>query len=98
MYAVVNHLEFTKPVDELRDIVLNDGIPTLARNAGFIDFHLVKTDAHKAIVIIIWEDAESAQAGAKTFGPTWFATHFKPFLSAPEQRSTGDVIASTYHL
>lgn len=96
MYAVVNHLQFNKPVDSFKDLVQQDGIPTLSSHAGFVDFHFVKVDEHHAIVIILWQDAASAQAGARSFGPTWFATHFKPYLAAAENRSTGEVIASSY--
>lgn len=96
MYAIVNHLQFSKPVDDFKEIVLNDGMPFLSTHAGFIDFHFIKVDEYKAIVLIIWDNAASAQAGAKSFGPTWFATHFKPFLVGEENRSTGELIASTY--
>lgn len=94
MYAVVNHLQFNKPVDDFKDIVQNDGIPILSKHKGFIDFHFIKVDANNAIVLIFWEDAASAMAGAKSFGPTWFATNFKPFLVGAENRSTGEIIAS----
>ncbi len=96
MYAVINHLQFNKPVEEFKAILQNDGIPVLSKNAGFIDFHFIKVDEYKAIVLIIWEDAASAQAGAKSFGPTWFATHVKPFLTGAENRDTGEIIVSTY--
>ena len=45
-----------------------------------------------AIVIILWKDAASADAGAKVFGPTWFAKNFAPYLASEQQRSGGDVI------
>lgn len=93
MYAVVNHLQFSKPVDAFKDIVQNDGIPILSKHEGFIDFHFVKVDEFKAIVLIIWKDGASAMAGAKSFGPGWFAVHFKPFLVGEENRSTGEIIA-----
>ncbi len=96
MYAVINHLQFNKPVEDFKEILQNDGISVLSKNAGLIDFHFIKVDEYKAIVLIIWEDAASAQAGAKSFGPTWFATHFKPFLTGAEDRNTGEVIATTY--
>ena len=96
MYAVVNHLQFNKPVDDFKDIVQKDGMPFLSTHAGFIDFHFIKVDEFNAIVLIIWEDAMSAQAGAKSFGPTWFATNFKPFLDGAENRSTGEIIVSTF--
>jgi len=96
MFAVVNHLQFSKPVDEFKDIVQNNGMPFLASHAGFIDFHFVKVDEYNAIVLIIWEGAAAALAGAKSFGPSWFATHFKPYLVGAENRSAGEVLASTY--
>jgi heme-degrading monooxygenase HmoA len=95
MFAVVNHLQFNKPVDEFRDIVQADGIPMLSKHPGFIDFHLVKVDEYNAIVLILWQDAESARSGAKAFGPTWFATHIKPHLAGGENRSVGEIIASS---
>ena len=96
MYAVVNHLQFNKPVDDFKENVQNEGMPILSKHAGFIDFHFIKVDEFNAIVVIIWEDATSAMAGAKSFGPTWFATNFKPFLVGAENRSTGEIIASTF--
>lgn len=96
MFAVVNHLEFTKPVDEFRDIVQNDAIAILQQHAGFRDLHFVKVDEHKAIVLLLWEDAASAMAGAKSFGPSWFATNFRPYLVGDENRTTGEIVASTY--
>jgi hypothetical protein len=98
MFAVVNHLQFTKPVDELKDIVQDNGIPMLSKHPGFIDFHFVKVDEYNAIVLILWRDAESAQTGAKEFGPTWFAAHIRPFLHGGENRSVGEIIASSANL
>ncbi len=96
MFAVVNHCHFSKPVDDFKDNLVQEGIPLLSRYAGFIDFHFVKVDEFHAIVLIIWEDAASAQTAAKSFGPAWFAVHFKPYLVDGENRSTGAIIASTY--
>ncbi len=96
MYAVVNHLQFNKPVDDFKDKVQNEGMPILSKHAGFIDFHFIKVNEFNAIVVIIWEDAVSAMAGAKSFGPTWFTANFTPFLVGAENRSTGEIIASTF--
>ena len=94
MFAVVNHLQFSKPVDDFRVALEKEGLPLLASNKGFIDFHFVKEAEDKAIVLILWEDAASAQAGAKSFGPTWFTANLKPYLVGPELRSVGEVILS----
>lgn len=96
MYAIVNHLQFIKPVDELIEIVRTSGLPYLISHNGFIDFHFIKMDEFKAIVILLWTDQQAAQDGAKSFGPSWFALHFKPFLAVAENRSTGEVVVSSY--
>ncbi len=94
MFAVVNHLHFNKPVAEFTAIVRNEGMPLLASFPGFVDFNFIKEAEDKAIVIIIWKDAESAMNGAKQFGPTWFAKNFAPYFAEKENRSTGEVLVS----
>ena len=94
MYAIVNHLHFTKPVDDLREAVAREGLPLLQSLPGFQDFYFVKVAHDRAIVILIWQDAASAESGAKTFGPTWFAKHFVPYLASEQQRSAGEVLVS----
>jgi hypothetical protein len=95
MFAVVNHLHFTKPVDEFRASIAETGLPLLKSLPGFKGFHFVKVAEDRAIAILLWEDAAAADHGAGTFGPTWFAKHFAPFLASEQQRSVGEVILST---
>ena len=38
MYAVVNHLQFTKPVDDFKEITQNEAVPLFLKCPGFIDF------------------------------------------------------------
>jgi len=92
MYAVVNHLHFDRPVEAFRAAVRDTGVPLLAQQPGFRDFYLVQEAEDRGIVIILWEDAASAVAGAQSFGPTWFNEHVIPHLASPQQRSTGEVI------
>jgi heme-degrading monooxygenase HmoA len=92
MYAVINHLHFNKPVDEFRTGVANEGFPLLQSLPGFKDFYFVKVAEDRAIVILMWQDAASAESGAKAFGPTWFAKNFAPYLASEQQRSSGEVI------
>ncbi len=53
MYAVVNHLQFQKTVDNFIGIVQNEAMPLFSKSPGFIDFYLVKVDEYNAIVLII---------------------------------------------
>jgi hypothetical protein len=94
MFAVVNHLHFSKPVDEFQSAVANEGLPLLQSLPGFKDFYFVKVAEDRAIVILMWEDAASAQSGAMVFGPTWFAQNLAPFLASEQQRSGGEVLVS----
>ena len=94
MFVVVNHLHFDRPVEEFRAAVRDKGMPLLAAQPGFQDFYLVQETEDRGIVIIFWEDAASAMAGAQAFGPTWFNDNIIPHLASPQQRSAGKVLVS----
>jgi heme-degrading monooxygenase HmoA len=95
MHAVVNQLHFNKPVDEFRASLTDELLPLITSLPGFIDFYFVKVRDDQAIAIIFWQDAASAEQGANTIGPTWFAEKIAPFLASDQQRSTGEVIVSS---
>jgi heme-degrading monooxygenase HmoA len=95
MYAVVNHLHLTKPVDEFRAGVEEELRPLLLGSPGFKDFYFVKVAEDRAIAIIIWQDAASADAGAEQFGPGWFHNNVAPYLASEQQRSTGEIIVQS---
>ncbi len=90
MFAVVHHLHFNKPVDEFRAGIESEGLPILQTQLGFKNLFFVKNGDDRATVILLWEDA--ATAGAKVFGPTWFAKNFAPFLAGEQERTAGPVI------
>lgn len=92
MHTVVNHLHFNKPVDEFRAVITDELLPLFTSLPGFREFDFVKVGDDRAIVIIFWQDAVRADNGAKTIGPTWFATNMALFLAIEQQRSTGEVI------
>jgi heme-degrading monooxygenase HmoA len=93
MYAVVNHLHLSKPIDTFQSGLETEGMPLLASLPGFQNFYFVRVAEDRAIVILLWESAEAAERGARTFGPTWFAKHIAPHLASEQQRSAGEVIA-----
>jgi hypothetical protein len=95
MFAVVNHLMLSKPVDEWRDLVQNEGLPLLQTLPGFRELHFVKAGEDHAIVILIWDSGAHAQKGAAVFGPTWFNDNIIPYLKSEQQRSAGPIIAGT---
>jgi hypothetical protein len=92
VFAVVNHLHLSIPVDQLRASVESEGLPLLSSLPGFRGFYFVKAAEDRAIVVILWDNAADADNGAKTFGPTWFATGIAPHLASEQQRSVGPVL------
>jgi hypothetical protein len=44
MYAVVNHLQYTKPADDFKGNIQNKAAPLFSKCPGFIDYHVVKVD------------------------------------------------------
>lgn len=92
MFAVINHLALTKPVDELQKDIEREGLPLLSSYPGFEDFYLVKVAEDKAIIVILWDSPANAQSGSAKFGPTWFAQNIAPFLASEQQRSVGQVV------
>jgi hypothetical protein len=94
MYAVVNHLHFKRPVAELREAVQQSGGPLLARERGFRQLYLIQEGEDRGVIIILWDDAASAEDGARSFGPIWFAENIIPHLAGPQDRRSGEVLAA----
>jgi hypothetical protein len=97
VYAVVNHLHLDIPVEQLRPEMERTGVPLLAQQPGFLGLYFVRNEAQRATVILLWEDASAAEAGAQAFGPTWFRTHVAPHLASEQQRSVGEVLVAHSH-
>ena len=92
MFAVVNQLHFTKPVDDFIAAINADGLPLLAILPGFVDFKFVKIAEDRAVVLLFWETGADAQNGAVQFGPTWFAKNCIPYLASEQQRVAGPIV------
>ncbi len=92
MFAVINQLHFTKPVDEFIPSIEAEGLPLLQSLPGFVDFKFVKIAEDRAVVLLFWQTGADAQNGANQFGPTWFAKNFAPYLASEQQRVAGPVV------
>ena len=62
MFAVINHLHLTLPVDELAVQIQTEGFPVLAQNKGYVSSYLIKEADDRCCVIILWETPADAQA------------------------------------
>ena len=93
MYAVVNHLQLKVSVAEIESKVESEAAPLLASYPGFQGFYFVQESENRAIVILVWDGAESAANAAKEFGSAWFNDNIIPILSSPQDRHAGPVVA-----
>jgi hypothetical protein len=92
MHAVVNDLYLNVPIETIRQAAEQSLLPMLNEIPGFREFDLVKATEDHLIILLFWEDLESANHGASVIGPTWFAQHVAPYLKSEQQRSLGEVV------
>jgi heme-degrading monooxygenase HmoA len=90
--VVINHLHFGVPVAELRPEIEEHFPPVFRECRGFQHFYLVQTGEDRATVVIVWDTAEDAEAGAAAIGPTLFARYVAPRLASEQQRVMGTAI------
>jgi hypothetical protein len=91
---VINRLELTVPVDELTGTVEREFRPVFLAQPGFRKFLLVKAAERTAFVLIEWDDAAAAAAGAAVIGPSLFAKHLVPVLTAEQDRHVGPAVVT----
>ena len=95
MHAVVNHLEFTDPVDpELWRRVENEVGGQIRNFAGFRGFSVVLTTDRHAILVIFADSAQTLDDIATQVGTAWMGANVAPLLSRPPDRHLGKVVAS----
>ena len=70
MYAVINHLYLSAPIEQIRQSAEQDLVPMFRDLPGFCRFKLVKVAEDHLIAIIYWESLENANYGASVIGPT----------------------------
>jgi heme-degrading monooxygenase HmoA len=92
VYAVINHLHLTIPIDDIRESLEHEGLPLLTSLPGFKSFSMVKEADDRAAILIFWDSEEHAINGGKTLGPTWFHEHVAPYLASEQQRTLGEVV------
>jgi hypothetical protein len=95
MFAVVNRLTFTDPVDRpVTALFADEAIPRL-REAGCREAHVVQTGERELMLVIVFENAEQAAAVTESVGSPWMRERVVALLGAPTDRRTGPVVAST---
>jgi hypothetical protein len=92
MHAVINHPYLHVPIETIRQAAEQSLLPMLYEVPSFREFNLVKAAEDHLIVLLFWEDLESANQGVSMIGPTWFAQNVAPYLKSEQQRTLGEVV------
>lgn len=93
MHAIVNHLSFKVSIeDTLIQKVEQDLKPKLLALPGLQSFYIVRTAEDQAILVIVYHSLSALEEGTRMVGSPWFEANVAPYLSAPPQRSVGEVV------
>jgi hypothetical protein len=91
--AVINRIELDVAPETLAADVEREFGPVFLSLAGFERFFFVRTGDREATVVIVWDTAEHATAGAEVIGPTIFNAYIAPHADR-QSRVVGPVLAS----
>jgi hypothetical protein len=91
--TVINRVSLSVPPEQIADQVQREFPPAFRALDGFQRFLLVRSGEREATVIIVWDTAEHAAAGAAAIGPTLFNRIVTP-VSTGQDRVVGEVLAS----
>jgi len=94
MYAVINQVHLTKPIDDLLEPIDRELKPMVSSLPGFRGYSIVKEAEDRATVLIFWDTQADAINGGNTIGPTWFHENVAPYLASEQQRTLGEVVAN----
>lgn len=93
---MINHLHLDVPMEQVQTALDEGEADTSASQLGFQHFYLLKEAHDRATVNILCENGEAAAAGARFFGPTWFAALVAPILASEQVRITEEIIVARW--
>jgi hypothetical protein len=94
MYGVVNRLTFADPVDaRLAARLRDDAMPRIAA-VGCRDAYVVQTGERELHLVLLFDDAATADRVMHEVGSPWMREHVVGLLAGPTDRRTGEVVAS----
>jgi hypothetical protein len=95
MHTVVNHLPIKPEADWAEMASKFDAFVGEVRAAfpTIRTAQLLKASDAEAIVVITYEDEPTMRHVSSSVAAPWFAEHIRPYLSAPVNRSVGEMIA-----
>lgn len=92
MRVVVNHLKLISPIP--REVIT--GADEVCREivaAGGLSACLVEVHELHAILVLTFPDLQTEERIASSIGGPWMVENILPILSAPPERSSGELVA-----
>ncbi len=95
MYAVVNTMTLTRPIDgELASRMQAELMEQAKGVPGFVHATFIATGDDQAVMVIVCDSPQSVRLLHDTVGAPWIRDHVQPQVSAAERR-LGPVLATT---
>ena len=97
MYAVVNHIKLSKPLD--RNIISrmnSELMPDIAKMPGAADALCVQVADDAIVVVVLCESEESLERVHQEVGSPWVGENLRPYVASTD-RKVGPVIARPQH-
>jgi hypothetical protein len=98
MYAVVNHMKLSRPLDNnIIERMSSELMSNVAKMPGFADALCVQVADDGIVIIVICESDESLQRIHHEVGSPWVRGNLTPYLASMD-RKVGPVIARPQNL
>lgn len=93
MYAVVNHMKLSRPLDtDIIDRMNSELMANIATMPGALNALCVQVADDGIVVVVICESAEALERVHQEVGLPWVGENLKPYLASTD-RKVGPVIA-----
>ena len=93
MYAVVNHMKLSRPLDaDIIGRMNSELMASIATMPGAVNALCVQVADDGIVVVVICESAEALERVHQEVGSPWVGENLKPYLASTD-RKVGPVIA-----
>jgi hypothetical protein len=98
MYAVVNHMKLSRPLDDSIVARMNSELmPNIAKMPGVADALCVQVAEDGIVVVVLCDSADSLERVHQEVGSPWVGENLIPYIASTD-RKVGPVIARPQEL
>lgn len=98
MYAVVNHMQLSRPLDEDIKARMNSELMSdIGKMPGVVNAACVQVADDGIVVVVLCDSAQSLERVHQEVGLPWVRANLKPYLASTD-RKVGPVLAWPHNL